>query len=74
MITITHYYSLLQVVMIGDDLESDIGGAQKCGMRGVLVRTGKFRPSDENHSNIKPDAIVTNLYQGVELMLNHNKP
>lgn len=61
-----------EVVMIGDDLESDIGGAQNCGIRGVLVRTGKFRPSDENHNSIKPDAIVTNLYQAVELMLNHN--
>ena len=29
--------------MVGDDLEADIDGAQKCGMRTVLVRTGKFR-------------------------------
>lgn len=61
-----------EVVMIGDDLESDCGGAQNCGIRGVLVRTGKFRPSDENHPSVKPDAIVTNLYQAVELILNHN--
>lgn len=31
-----------QVVMIGDDIESDIGGAQALGMRTILVRTGKF--------------------------------
>ena len=30
--------------MVGDDLESDIVGAQGIGMRTVLVRTGKFRP------------------------------
>lgn len=29
--------------MVGDDIVSDVGGAQSCGMAGVLVRTGKFR-------------------------------
>ena len=29
--------------MIGDDIVSDVGGAQACGIRGVQVRTGKFR-------------------------------
>ena len=32
-----------QVVMIGDDIVSDVGGAQKLGIRGVQVRTGKFQ-------------------------------
>jgi HAD superfamily hydrolase (TIGR01458 family) len=32
-----------QAVMIGDDIETDIGGAISCGMTGILVRTGKFR-------------------------------
>lgn len=29
--------------MIGDDLVNDVGGAQYCGMKGVQVRTGKYR-------------------------------
>ena len=29
--------------MIGDDVASDVGGAQACGLLGVLVRTGKYR-------------------------------
>ena len=29
--------------MIGDDIVSDVGGAQACGIRGLQVRTGKFR-------------------------------
>ena len=29
--------------MIGDDIVSDVGGAQACGIRGVQVRTGKYR-------------------------------
>jgi len=32
--------------MIGDDIESDIGGAQTAGLQTVLVKTGKFRPQD----------------------------
>lgn len=29
--------------MVGDDIVSDVGGAQACGMLGIQVRTGKFR-------------------------------
>jgi len=29
--------------MVGDDIVSDIGGAQACGIRGIQVRTGKYR-------------------------------
>ena len=29
--------------MIGDDLHNDVAGAQSAGLRGVLVRTGKYR-------------------------------
>src|SRR5262249_28734864 len=32
-----------EIVMVGDDIEIDVGGAQKTGMHGLLVRTGKFR-------------------------------
>ncbi|XP_031453195.1 phospholysine phosphohistidine inorganic pyrophosphate phosphatase isoform X1 [Phasianus colchicus] len=31
-----------QAIMIGDDIVSDVGGAQQCGMRAVQVRTGKY--------------------------------
>lgn len=49
------------VVMVGDDINSDVGGAQLAGMQGVLVRTGKFRPENENHPTVKPDQIVDRL-------------
>ncbi|KAK3739778.1 hypothetical protein RRG08_028217 [Elysia crispata] len=61
--------SASEAVMVGDDIVSDIGGAQACGMAGVLVRTGKFRPRDENHKDVKPDAIVDNLAQFVDTLL-----
>lgn len=34
---------IIQAVMVGDDIVSDVGGAQACGMLGIQVRTGKFR-------------------------------
>jgi HAD superfamily hydrolase (TIGR01458 family) len=47
--------------MVGDDLESDIGGAQALNMRTVLVRTGKFRPDEVEASRIRPDGIVSSI-------------
>jgi HAD superfamily hydrolase (TIGR01458 family) len=49
--------------MVGDDLEGDIVGAQRHGMRTVLVRTGKFRPDDLDHTGIVPDGIVSSIAQ-----------
>jgi HAD superfamily hydrolase (TIGR01458 family) len=49
--------------MIGDDLESDVVGAQGVGMRTVLVRTGKFRPDEVEASRVAPDGIVSSIAQ-----------
>nr|XP_046234165.1 phospholysine phosphohistidine inorganic pyrophosphate phosphatase [Scatophagus argus]XP_046234166.1 phospholysine phosphohistidine inorganic pyrophosphate phosphatase [Scatophagus argus]XP_046234167.1 phospholysine phosphohistidine inorganic pyrophosphate phosphatase [Scatophagus argus] len=59
-----------EVLMIGDDLVNDVGGAQHCGMKGVQVRTGKYRPSDERHPTVTADGTVDNLAQAVDLILN----
>ncbi|XP_053208346.1 phospholysine phosphohistidine inorganic pyrophosphate phosphatase-like [Panonychus citri] len=59
-----------QVAMIGDDIRSDVGAAQSIGMKGILVRSGKYRrETDENHATIKPDLIVDNLAQLVDKLL-----
>lgn len=47
--------------MVGDDLEGDVGGAQSAGLRGILVRTGKFREALLTASSIRPDAVVDSL-------------
>lgn len=50
-----------EVMMLGDDIDSDIGGAQGAGLFGVLVRTGKFRQAYCDASSIKPDAILDSI-------------
>uniref|UniRef100_A0A0R3S139 Phospholysine phosphohistidine inorganic pyrophosphate phosphatase n=1 Tax=Elaeophora elaphi TaxID=1147741 RepID=A0A0R3S139_9BILA len=57
-----------EVVMIGDDIVSDVGGAQKAGIRGVQVRTGKWRQSWINHC-IKPDLLADDLRSAVDMLL-----
>jgi HAD superfamily hydrolase (TIGR01458 family) len=61
--------SAARAVMIGDDLENDIGGAQAHGIRGMLVRTGKYRPCDESHETIKPHRVVGTIVEAVDEIL-----
>ena len=50
-----------QTAMIGDDIRGDVqGGAQAAGLRGLLVRTGKFRPEDLD-GDIRPDAVLGSI-------------
>ena len=49
--------------MVGDDLEGDCVGANKHGMRTVLVRTGKFRPDEVERSQVQPDGIISSIAQ-----------
>lgn len=54
-----------QVAMIGDDIEVDVGGAQRAGLKGILVRTGKFRETDLQ-SGIEPDGVINSIADLVE--------
>ena len=47
--------------MIGDDVITDIGGAIRCGLKGILVRTGKFRPETLQAAEIKPTAVIPSI-------------
>lgn len=48
-----------QVLMVGDDIEADVGGAQQSGILGVQVRTGKYDPTQMH--NIEPDALIDSI-------------
>jgi HAD superfamily hydrolase (TIGR01458 family) len=58
-----------ETVMVGDDVESDVLGAQAVGIAGVLVRTGKFRPSDLDAPG-RPDHIIDDI-GGLAEVLEH---
>lgn len=58
-----------QAVLIGDDLSDDIGGAQSAGIPGILVRTGKFRPGDDQHPTIRPARVADDFAAAVEALL-----
>jgi HAD superfamily hydrolase (TIGR01458 family) len=53
--------ALERAVMVGDDVESDVGGAQRAGLEGVLVRTGKYRADVVRASGIRPDAVADSI-------------
>jgi HAD superfamily hydrolase (TIGR01458 family) len=49
------------VAMVGDDLWSDVEGAQGAGLQGWLVRTGKYRSAALSESGIRPDRILDSI-------------
>ena len=50
-----------EAVMVGDDVDADIGGAKRLGLRAVLVRTGKFRGSSLAEAELEPDAVLDSI-------------
>ena len=50
-----------EAVMVGDDVEADVGGAKAAGLRGVLVRTGKFREETLAAAEPQPDGVVESI-------------
>lgn len=50
-----------EVLMIGDDIDADVGGAQDAGLHGVLVKTGKYRETYTRLSAVDPDATIASV-------------
>lgn len=53
-------YEANKVLMVGDDIRADIGGARQAGLRTALVRTGKFKPEDLKDS-IQADCVLESV-------------
>jgi len=47
--------------MVGDDIESDFGGALRAGLGAILVRTGKYREDRVRESGVQPTRIVDSI-------------
>lgn len=60
----------IEFIMIGDDLETDIIGAQNCGGKGLLVYTGKTKFTLNNDAKPKPDFESKNLIEAMEVIKN----
>ena len=56
------------VAMVGDDVETDIGGALDAGIAAVLVRTGKYREDFVRDSGIEPTATIDSVAELPELL------
>ncbi len=50
-----------EVAIIGDDIDVDVGGGQQVGLKGILVKTGKYRQSYAEVSAVKPDLIIDSI-------------
>ncbi|MCH7771605.1 MAG: HAD hydrolase-like protein, partial [Bacteroidetes bacterium] len=53
-------------LMIGDDIESDITGAQAMGGKGILIYTGKTKYPLRDDIKIKPNYEAQNLTEVIE--------
>jgi HAD superfamily hydrolase (TIGR01458 family) len=57
-----------EAAMVGDDVESDVGGAQSAGLAGILVRTGKYRRDSVAASGVTPAQTVDSIAEVPELL------
>jgi len=60
-----------EVAMVGDDVRIDIGGAQRAGLRGIFVRTGKHGDADlataaaRRRGRVRPDGVAASIAEVV---------
>src|SRR5215468_4036310 len=57
-------------LMVGDDIETDVLAAQRQGLTGVLVKTGKYLPSAHRHASGTPDHVLDS-FAGLPALLEH---
>ena len=50
-----------EVIVVGDDITSDIVGAERMKMRSILVKTGKFKPDHLENPVAKPTWILDSI-------------
>jgi HAD superfamily hydrolase (TIGR01450 family) len=66
-----------EIAMVGDDLVSDVAGARRVGLRGILVLSGKTSPAEVEAANVagrlrgvrRPDAVAGGVGEVVAALL-----
>jgi ribonucleotide monophosphatase NagD (HAD superfamily) len=48
-------------LMVGDDVDNDVIAAQRCGLTGVLVRTGKYNARALAAATAEPDHVIDSV-------------
>jgi HAD superfamily hydrolase (TIGR01458 family) len=61
-------------VMVGDDAHADVEGALAAGLRGVLVRTGKYRSGDEDQIALPGAVTLDDIAAAVDWILGEAAP
>ena len=59
-----------EVVMIGDDILSDIKGAKDIGIKTIQVKTGKYQETDSDNKFSQPDERIETIVDVVNLLKN----
>ncbi|MEW6625083.1 MAG: TIGR01458 family HAD-type hydrolase [Bacillota bacterium] len=50
-----------EAAIIGDDIDNDIGGGKGIGLKGIIVRTGKYLAEKVEAAKIKPDLTIDSI-------------
>jgi HAD superfamily hydrolase (TIGR01458 family) len=58
-----------KAAMVGDDVETDVGGAIDAGLAGILVRTGKYREDFVAKSGIEPTATADSIAEVPSILI-----
>ena len=56
-----------EAIVVGDDITSDIVGAENTKMRSILVRTGKFKPNQLENPIAKPTWVLESISELAQL-------
>ncbi len=50
-----------RALMVGDDVESDVGGAKDAGLKAALVQTGKYREDFVKQTGIRANLVLPSI-------------
>lgn len=53
--------SACETLLVGDDIDTDIAGAQAVGMQAALVQTGKYREAYAMQTGIQPTVVLSDV-------------